>query len=237
MDTPDLFSDFEPGLAEAALSLAAPDRRLRARAVRCGLETLDERDVLALILGRWTLCNATVLAEALLKRFGDLQHVLGAPHAALASVVGAEAALELQLVHEVGRRILFYPMVRRNVISSWSALLSYLRLVCAGAPRELFRVLFLDKKNQLIADEVMGEGTLDHAPVYPREVVRRALELNACAIILCHQHPSGDPTPSSADVEMTRRVVEASRALSIAVHDHIVVGGDSTASFKALGLM
>ncbi|HEX7944694.1 MAG TPA: DNA repair protein RadC, partial [Phenylobacterium sp.] len=130
-----------------------------------------------------------------------------------------------------------YPMARRSVISSWTSLLSYLRVVCAAAPRELFRVLFLDKKNQLLADEVMGEGTVDHAPVYPREVVRRALELHASAIILCHQHPSGDPTPSQADVEMTRRIVEAARGLSIAVHDHIVVGADSTASFKALGLL
>ncbi|HEY2356500.1 MAG TPA: DNA repair protein RadC, partial [Phenylobacterium sp.] len=113
----------------------------------------------------------------------------------------------------------------------------YLRTVMTGVPREQFRVLFLDKKNQLIADEVMGRGTVDHAPVYPREVVRRALELNASALVLAHNHPSGDPTPSTADVDMTRQIVEAARTLSIAVHDHIVVGGAETASLRALGLM
>ena len=125
---------------------------------------------------------------------------------------------------------------KRTVISSWSALLAYARVAMAGAPREQFRVLFLDKKNQLIADEVMNEGTVDHAPVYPREVMRRALEMSASAVILAHNHPSGDPTPSAADVDMTRQVVEAGRALRIAVHDHIVVGREGVASLKALGL-
>jgi DNA repair protein RadC len=128
-------------------------------------------------------------------------------------------------------------VVKRPVISSWSALLAYTKAALAHAPREQFRVLFLDKKNQLIADEVMNEGTVDHAPVYPREVARRALELSASAVILVHNHPSGDPTPSAADIDMTRQVVEAGRALRIAVHDHLVVGRDGVASFKALGLI
>ncbi len=107
----------------------------------------------------------------------------------------------------------------------------------AHCEREAFRVLFLDKKNQLIADEILNQGTVDHAPVYPREVMRRALELSAGALILVHNHPSGDPTPSAADVEMTRRIVEAGRALDISIHDHVVVGRADVASFKALGLM
>ena len=123
------------------------------------------------------------------------------------------------------------------MITSWSQLLAYVKLALAHEAREQFRVLFLDKKNQLIADEVQNHGTVDHAPVYPREVMRRALELSASAIILVHNHPSGDPTPSSADVDMTRQVVEAGRALRIAIHDHLVVGRDGVASFKALGLM
>jgi DNA repair protein RadC len=114
---------------------------------------------------------------------------------------------------------------------------AYLKIVLAGVPREQFRVLFLDKKNQLIADEVMGTGTVDHAPVYPREVVRRALELNSSAVIIAHNHPSGDPTPSAADTQMTREVVEAARTLRIAVHDHIIVGAGEVASLKGLGLM
>ena len=123
------------------------------------------------------------------------------------------------------------------MISSWTALLDYVRTALAHEPREQVRVLFLDKKNQLIADEVLGRGTVDHAPVYPREVARRALELSASALILVHNHPSGDPTPSSADIDMTRQVVDALRPLRIAVHDHLVVGRNGTASFKALGLI
>lgn len=126
---------------------------------------------------------------------------------------------------------------RRPVISSWSALLAYVKIDMGSRTRECFRVMFLDKKNQLIADEVMNEGTVDHAPVYPREVMRRALELDASAVILLHNHPSGDPTPSGADIDMTRQVIEAGRALKIAVHDHLVVGREGVASFKALGLI
>ena len=124
----------------------------------------------------------------------------------------------------------------RTVISSWSALLAYVRQALMHEAREQFRVLFLDKKNALIADEVMGKGTVDHAPVYPREVMRRALELSASAVILVHNHPSGDPTPSHADIDMTRQVVDAGRALRIAVHDHLIVGREGVASLKALGL-
>ena len=122
-------------------------------------------------------------------------------------------------------------VARRPVISSWTALLDYVRVALAHEPREQFRVLFLDKKNQLIADEVLNHGTVDHAPVYPREVMRRALELSSSSLILLHNHPSGDPTPSRADVEMTRQIIEAGKALNIAVHDHLVVGRDGVASF------
>ncbi|MDP3868386.1 RadC family protein [Phenylobacterium sp.] len=127
-------------------------------------------------------------------------------------------------------------LFKRTVISSTSALSAYVRTALAHEAREQFRALFIDKKNQLIADEVLNHGTVDHAPVYPREVMRRALELSASALILVHNHPSGDPTPSGADVQMTREIVEAGRSLRIAIHDHLVVGRDGVASFKALGL-
>jgi DNA repair protein RadC len=127
-------------------------------------------------------------------------------------------------------------VTKRPVITSWSQLLAYVKVALAAESREQFRVLFLDKKNQLIADEILGRGTVDHAPVYPREVARRALELSASSLILVHNHPSGDPTPSGADVEMTRQIEAALRPLGIAVHDHLVVGRDGTASLKALGL-
>jgi DNA repair protein RadC len=178
------------------------------------------------------------IAKALLQRFGSLQAALAASVDELRQVkgVGEAAALDLKMLQEASLRVARAQVVRRPVISSWSALLAYVRTALAHEPREQFRVLFLDKKNQLIADEVMNQGTVDHAPVYPREIMRRALELSASAVILVHNHPSGDPTPSSADIEMTRQVVEAGRSLRISVHDHLVVGRDGVASFKALGL-
>ena len=124
-----------------------------------------------------------------------------------------------------------------TVISSWSQLLNYCRMSMAHAPREQFRVLFLDVKNQLIADEVLNEGTVDHAPVYPREVARRALELSAAAVILVHNHPSGDPKPSAADLAITREIVDAAAAISVKVHDHLVIGRNGVESFKTLGLL
>ena len=179
------------------------------------------------------------LAKALLARFGDLGGVLGAtvPELRNVSGVGDSVALDLKLLHEAAIRLGRAPVAKRAVISSSSQLLAYVRIALANEAREQFRVLFLDKKNQLIADEVMNHGTVDQAPVYPREVMRRSLELSASALILVHNHPSGDQTPSAADIEMTKRIVDGGRALGIAVHDHVVVGRAEVASFKALGLM
>jgi DNA repair protein RadC len=213
--------------------------RLRERAAKGGLSALPDYEVLELVLFR-AIPRGDVkpLAKALLARFGALGAVLAAGPDALKTVsgVGDTVALDLALAHEVALRLGRETVARRPVISSWSALLAYVRTALAHEPREQFRVLFLDRKNQLIADEVLGHGTVDHAPVYPREVMRRALELSASAVILVHNHPSGDPTPSAADIDMTRQVVDAGRPLRIAVHDHLVVGRDGVASFKALGL-
>jgi DNA repair protein RadC len=222
---------------------ARPDQlghreRLRERAGK-SLGALPDYELLELIVAR-SLPRGDVkpLAKALLARFGSLAGVFGASPAELATVkgVGAKVALDLKLVQEATLRIGRGAVARRTVIASWSALLAYVRVALAHEAREQFRVIYLDKKNQLIADEVMNEGTVDHAPVYPREVVRRALELSASAVILVHNHPSGDPTPSAADIDMTRQVVDAGRPLRIAVHDHLVVARDGVASFKALGL-
>jgi DNA repair protein RadC len=213
--------------------------RLRARARAGGLPALPDYELLELYLFRSIPQKDTkALAKALIARFGSLAGVFGASLPELCSVkgVGETVALDLMLAHEAARRIAREPVARRRVISSWSALLDYVRVTLAHEPREQFRVLFLDRKNQLIADEVMNRGTVDHAPVYPREVVRRALELSASAVILVHNHPSGDPTPSTADVDMTKKVVDAARPLGLVVHDHLVVGRDGVASFKALGL-
>ena len=178
------------------------------------------------------------LAKALLARFGDLGGVLGAtvPELRNVSGVGDSVALDLKLLHEAAIRLGRAPVAKRAVISSSSQLLAYVRIALANEAREQFRVLFLDKKNQLIADEVMNHGTVDQAPVYPREVMRRALELSACAVILVHNHPSGDPTPSGADIAMTKQVAEAGRPLGVSVHDHLIVGREGVASLRGLGL-
>jgi DNA repair protein RadC len=214
--------------------------RLRHRARRGGLGALPDYELLELFLYR-SIPRADVkpLAKRLLARFGGLTGVLAAPIEDLRTLpgVGEAVALDLKLMQEAALRMGRETLAKRPLISSWSALLAYVRTGLAHEPREQFRVLFLDKKNQLIADEMLGRGTVDHAPVYPREVARRALELSASALILLHNHPSGDPAPSAADIDMTRQLVEAVRVLGIAVHDHLVVGRDGVASFKALGLM
>lgn len=237
------------GLAETAWKPATPveasphaghRERLRERAGRGGLGALPDYELLELYLFRSIPRGDTkALAKLLLARFGGLEAVLAAPLPDLTSVkgVGEGVAMDLKLVHEAALRIGRDKVQKRTVISSWTALLAYVRVALANEPREQFRLLFLDKKNQLIADEVQNHGTVDHAPVYPREVMRRALELSASNLILVHNHPSGDPTPSHADIDMTRQIVEAGRTLKIGVHDHLVVGREGVASFKALGLM
>ena len=225
-------------LAPKQSAHAGHRERLRARAA-ISFEALPDYELVELLLAR-SLPRGDVkpIAKTLLVRFGALAGVLGASLEELKAVkgVGPGAALDLKLVHEATVRMGRGEVKKRTVISSWSALLAYTRAAMAHEAREQFRVLFLDKKKQLIADEVMNRGTVDHAPVYPREVMRLALELSASAVILVHNHPSGDPTPSSADIDMTRQVVEAGRPLKIAVHDHLVVGREDVASFKALGL-
>jgi DNA repair protein RadC len=231
----------EPACAPQPASHYAGHReRLRARAGAGGLGALPDYEVLELLLFR-SIPRGDVkpLAKRLIARFGSLGAVLGASAETLRTVpgVGEAVALDLTLVQEAAVRASRETVAKRPVISSWSALMAYVKTALAHEPREQVRVLFLDKKNQLIADEVAGRGTVDHAPVYPRELMRRALELSASALILVHNHPSGDPSPSSADVDITRQVIEAGRTLRIAVHDHLVVGRDGVASFKALGLI
>ena len=223
--------------------------RLRERARAAGLPTLPDYELLELFLFRsQPQGDVKPIAKALLTRFGSLAAVLAASVEDLMTVraedskgrpkgVGAETALDLAALHEVARRVAKEEPSKRPVISSWTALLAYVRVSLQHEPREQFRVLYLDKKNQLILDEIQNRGTVDHAPVYPREVVRRALELSASSMIIVHNHPSGDPTPSRADIEMTKQVVLAAKSLSVEVHDHLIVGRDGVASFKQLGLM
>ncbi len=214
--------------------------RLRDRAAAGGLGAVPDYEVLELYLFRSAkMGDVKPKAKALMARFGSLGAVLSASLPELMSVpgIGEVAALDLKLVHEMAQRIGREPAAKRTVISSWSALLSYVRVALQHEGREQVRVLFLDRKNQLIMDEISNHGTVDHAPIYPREIVRRALELSASSVILVHNHPSGDPTPSKADIEVTQAVVAAGRPLGISVHDHLVVGRDGVVSFKARGLM
>jgi DNA repair protein RadC len=216
-------------------SLAVGDLAQRLLAEGCA--EFDETDLLALIVSRSAAADARTLSGVLLARFGCLPRVLGATLPELRQVAPESVAREVRLFAEAMRRVLELRFKARPLLGSWSAVHDYLRATLAGRTREQFRVLFLDKANQLIADELMSEGTVDHAPVYPREVMRRALELAASACCLVHNHPTGCASPSSADLEMTRQVVAAGRAVGVVVHDHLLVAGDVVVSFKNQGLM
>jgi len=179
------------------------------------------------------------LAKALLKRFGSFAEVIAAPRERLLEIpgVGESVANHLKIVEAAAQRLAKTKVMGRQALSSWAALLDYCTAAMARSEKEEFRVLFLDRKNHLIADEVQNRGTVDHTPVYPREIIKRALELGASSIILVHNHPSGDPTPSKADIAMTREVTGAAKALGIALHDHLVIGRGGHSSFKSLGLL
>ena len=214
--------------------------RLRARFREAGADALADYELLELVLFR-ALAQRDVkpLAKDLLKKFGSFAEVIAAPWSRLREVpgLGDAAITELKLIQAAAKRLLRGEVAQRQVLSSWPAVLDYCRAVQAFAEREEFRVLFLDRRNRLIADECQQEGTVDHAPVYPREVVKRALELSATAIILVHNHPSGDPTPSRTDIQMTQSLIEIARPLGIAVHDHVIVGRSGHASFRELKLL
>ncbi|HZO45390.1 MAG TPA: DNA repair protein RadC [Xanthobacteraceae bacterium] len=215
-------------------------QRLRQRFLDAGSEAVSDYELVELILFRAIpQRDLKPLAKELLAKFGSFAEVIAAPTERLKEVKGlGEAAItDLKIVQAAASRLARGQVMQRPVLSSWANVLDYCRAAMAFADKEEFRILFLDKRNRLIADERHQTGTVDHTPVYPREVVKRALELSATAVILVHNHPSGDPTPSRADVEMTRAIVEVARPLGIAVHDHIIVGKDGHASLKGLKLI
>ncbi|MCB1507239.1 MAG: DNA repair protein RadC [Hyphomicrobiaceae bacterium] len=214
--------------------------RLRERFRKGGPDALADYELLELLLFRTIPRRDTKgLAKELLARFGSFAEVLSANPDRLTEVKGikAQTATDLALVHAASIRLLRDRMRDKPIFSSGSAVLDYCRSAMAFAEKEQFRILFLDKKNALIADEVQQTGTVDHTPVYPREVIKRALELGSTAIILVHNHPSGDPTPSRADIEMTRTIADAGKPLGVLVHDHIIVGRQGHASFRTLRLI
>jgi DNA repair protein RadC len=214
--------------------------RLRNRYRDGGDSALADYEILELLLFRLIPRRDTKpIAKALLARFGTLGGVFGASANLLQEIsgVGEAVALDLKLVASVAQRMLKSELTGKPVLSSWKALIDYCHAVMAHETREQFRILFLDKRNALIADEVQGLGTVDHTPVYPREVVRRALELSATAVILVHNHPSGDPTPSRADIDMTKTIIDTAGPLGITVHDHVIIGKNGHVSFRALRLV
>ena len=214
--------------------------RLRTRFLKGGAEAMPDYELLELTLfAALPRRDTKPLAKALLARFGSFAEVIAAPRARLMDVpgVGESVANHLKIVEAAAQRLAKTQVIGRPALSSWTALLDYCTAAMARSDKEEFRVLFLDRKNVLIADEVQNKGTVDHAPVYPREVIKRALELSASSLILVHNHPSGDPTPSKADIAMTREITAAAKALGISVHDHLVIGRAGHSSFKSLGLL
>ena len=214
--------------------------RLRERFMVGGADALPDYELLELVLFRAIpRQDVKPLARHLLEVFGDFNSVVSAPVSRLLEVkgVGQAVSTELKLVEAAAHRLARSKVLKKPVLSSWDALLDYCQTAMAHGDIEQFRVLYLDRKNVLIADEQQGRGTVDHVPVYPREVVKRALELNATALILVHNHPSGDPTPSGADIEMTAQIQAAAEALGIVLHDHLIIGKSRELSFRAEGLL
>jgi len=227
------------GLGEAAPHFHGHRERLRARFMEAGSEALADYEMLELVLFRAVpRRDVKPLAKELLARFGSFAEVIAAPPDRLGEIsgLGEAAVTEFKIVQAAAQRFAKGNIGKRPVLSSWNTVIDYVRAAQAFAEKEEFRILFLDKKNQLIADEVQQKGTVDHTPVYPREVLKRALQLSATAIILVHNHPSGDPTPSHADIEMTRQIAEVAKPLGIQLFDHIIVGKEGHASLKGMRL-
>lgn len=215
-------------------------QRLRERFLSGGAQAMPDYEMLELVLFRAIpRRDVKPLARALLDQFGDFNRVMTAPADRLTEVKGVGNAVitELKIVEAATHRMARAKVMQRHVISSWDAIIDYCHTVMTHRETEQFRVLYLDRKNTLIADEEQAKGTVDHVPVYPREVAKRALQLNASALILVHNHPSGDPTPSQSDIDMTEQIRIACDALGLTLHDHLIIGKSTELSFRAQGLL
>jgi DNA repair protein RadC len=232
----------QPGLFEASTaSLASGHReRLRERFRKGGPDALPDYELLELVLFRAIPRRDTKdLDKRLIARFGSFAEVVNAAEGRLKEVtgVGDAVVIELKLVHAAATRLARTGLAQRPLLSSQPEVVAYLTLAQTYEDREQFRILFLDKKNRLLADEIQGVGTVDHTPVYIREVIKRALELSATAVVLVHNHPSGDPTPSRADIDMTKLIIEAGKPLGVTVHDHVIVGRSGHVSMRSMRLI
>src|SRR6476469_10461682 len=233
-------TDQTAGLSETRPHYFGHRERLRDRFRVAGADAVNDYELLELVLFRAIpQRDLKPLAKSLIATFGSFAEVIAAPPQRLAEIkgLGDAAIVELKIVQGAANRLARGQVKKRPLLSSWSNVLDYCRTAMAFADKEQFRILFLDKRNHLIADEQQQSGTVDHTPVYPREVVKRALELSATAVILVHNHPSGDPTPSRADIQMTQSIIDVAKPLGISVHDHIIVGKEGHASLKGLKLI
>jgi len=233
-------SGFEEQLGKPVSDNAGHRQRLRDRFFAGGADALPDYELLELVLfAALPRRDTKPIAKRLLARFGSFAEVIAASPERLREVegVGERVVMELKVVQAAAQRLARVSVRNRPVLSSWTAVIDYCRTAMAYAEKEQFRILFLDKRNALISDEVQQTGTVDHTPVYPREVLKRALELSATAIILVHNHPSGDPTPSRADIEMTKTIIDVAQPLGVSVHDHVIVGREGHASLRGLKLI
>lgn len=215
-------------------------KRLRERFSTGGAAAMPDYELLELLLFRSIpRCDVKPVAHRLMEAFGDINGVLSASAERLAAVrgVGPSVAHDIKIVEAAAHRLARARVINRPVISGWDAVIDYCHTTMSHRDTEQFRILFLDRKNTLIADEEQARGTVDHVPVYPREVLKRALELGASALILVHNHPSGDPTPSEADIAVTAQIRSGAEALGIVLHDHIVIGRSREVSFRSRGLL
>ncbi|TBN40545.1 JAB domain-containing protein [Paracoccus subflavus] len=220
--------------------LADHRARLRDRFMLGGAAAMPDYELLELVLFRAIpRQDVKPLARRLIEAFGDFNRVLTAPATRLEQIdgVGPAVVTELKIVEAAAQRMARARIMHRPVLSGWDALLDYCHTTMAHREIEQFRVLYLDRKNVLIADEEQARGTVDHVPVYPREIIRRALELNASALILVHNHPSGDPTPSESDITMTARIAQAADSMGITIHDHLIIGKSRELSFRSQRLL
>jgi DNA repair protein RadC len=229
-----------PETTTAKAGLDGHRARMRAKLLSAGADALADHELLEMVLFLAQPRRDTKpVARALITRFGSFAASIAAPLPDLLATegLGEAGAAALKTVQGAALRLARAEVMNRTVINNWDRLMNYLNAVLAREPIEQFRVLFLDNKNRLVADEALGRGTVNHTPVYPREVVKRALELHTTAMIIVHNHPSGDPTPSTDDIAMTREIKKAAEALSIGLHDHVIVGNGKWLSFRREGLL
>lgn len=214
--------------------------RLRQRFLENGPDALADYELLELVLFlAIPMKDVKPLAKSLIARFGGLAEIMNAPPEELTKVEGIKenTAIALKSITALSHRALKNEIAKKPVLNSWARLMDYCVSTMAHEPREHFRIIFLNKKNEMIADEIQNSGTVDHTPAYPREIMKRALELSATALILIHNHPSGDPKPSQADIDMTRHIMRAAEPFNIVIHDHVIVSKNGYSSFKNLGLI